>query len=144
MAIMICFEYLMYWSVFSSQYLMQKRENCQILTQIVEIWTLRIHFHSHIVLQIQDEVIVSDAERLRITQSNVKMVFLFSMHSQINSNVLSHCTLLTYLSNCLMVFAAPKTFSSWYSSLDSKNETERTNSSATSFKSRDNCCCVWD
>jgi len=36
-------------------------------------------------LQLQDEVIVSDAERLSVTQSNVKMVFLFSCSPKKNS-----------------------------------------------------------
>lgn len=39
------------------------------------------HF-APVVMQIQDEVIVSDAERLRITQSNVKMVLLFPLLGQ--------------------------------------------------------------
>lgn len=40
-----------------------------------ELWR---YIFVHIVLQLQDEVIVSDAERLSVTQSNVKMVLPFS------------------------------------------------------------------
>lgn len=48
-----------------------------------------------------------------------------------------HCWLTGFLNYLVMPFAASKTFSTWYSYLDSKNETERTNSPATSVKSRD-------
>lgn len=52
----------------------------------------------HIVMQIQDEVIVSDAERLRVTQSNVKMVLLFPLLSPPLCNV---NVVLNFFSSCI-------------------------------------------
>lgn len=66
----------MYWSVSTSQHLMPKKGSYQTMICKLLRYESSLYIFAHIVFHIQDEVIVSDAERLHITQSNVKMVQL--------------------------------------------------------------------
>ena len=80
-------------------------------------------------MQLQDEVLVSDTDRLSMTQSNVKKVWFHMNVSTCHS--MNHFSCLTYL---LFSIKAAKALPSWHVSMDPTIEAARAGYSETSSK----------